>query len=154
MFVSSSNLVTTVAFLIVGSLLLLLGGGPSTSFGSGVVAFQIPLARPHGPLASLYGMTMSTKTERFLSSPSPSEQYEPEDEEATDETPALAVVAAAASKAVEEESPSYPLDVPSPILLASSMVIAIASTGTCTSILLCFCQTTLPCTSTGRRLND
>ena len=52
-----------------------------------------------------------------------------------DEPPAVAA-AAAASKAVEEESPSYPLDVPSPILLASSMVIAIASTGTCTYTVL------------------
>ena len=140
MYMRASSLVTTMALLIVGSLLLL---HPSTTLGSSaVMAFQIPVTRPHTPVASssfVYGMTVSTKTQRFLSSPS--EQEKSEDEQATDDDE---TVVAAASKAVvvEEESPSYPLDVPSPILLASSMVIAIASTGTPCPV------STTPCTLT------
>mmetsp|Transcript_7964 Transcript_7964/g.15189 ORF Transcript_7964/g.15189 Transcript_7964/m.15189 type:complete len:173 (-) Transcript_7964:65-583(-) len=59
-------------------------------------------------------------------------QDEPTKEDAkatSDDTPAATVVETFSSKEQEEEAAPYPLDVPSPILLASSMVIAIAATG-------------------------
>ena len=50
-------------------------------------------------------------------------------ESTSDGTPAAATTAVETTSKDEETAP-YPLDVPSPILLASSMIIAIASTGT------------------------
>mmetsp|Transcript_11919 Transcript_11919/g.20704 ORF Transcript_11919/g.20704 Transcript_11919/m.20704 type:complete len:187 (+) Transcript_11919:49-609(+) len=50
-------------------------------------------------------------------------------------TQASAPVASTNNVAVEEEGTSYPIDLPSPVLLAASMVLAISSTGSLFEVL-------------------
>lgn len=55
-----------------------------------------------------------------------------ESSNSSDSPTTTAPAAATTSVEADDEEPApYPLDVPSPILLASSMILAIAATGTC-----------------------
>ena len=111
--ISSSSVALWLALV---SFLLIGGGSPSTN----VAAFQVLPASWH---------MHSSRLVKPLFMSSPEEPPKNENSPVT-ENPASTAIESTSSKEEEEESASYPINVPSPILLASSMVIAIASTGT------------------------
>lgn len=108
--------------------MLVAGGAPTTS------AFQISLshrtlARPQLLLKGRYNpLTMSSPRGEGEQEPPKDDDDDSSAAQAT--TPRTTTASAAETKKEEEESAPYPVDLPSPILLGTSIVIAIASTGT------------------------
>ena len=120
-----------VSLLLVGNLFF---AGQQFGASSFVTAFQMPVT------CRRVAVNVVTTTPRFLSSSPPPPPEEDMMQDSSVDKVAASSTNAMETKQMKEDSPSYPLDVPSPILLASSMVIAIASTGTLKGVFVVSCR--------------